>query len=252
MTKTAYRHLFLGLGLAVALVLVVPTPSEACMEASCDPCWAAGCSGCTVSGSSVTCTNCTGGIDYLVPEGPRTEVLFLTDTHVRVKVQGYDTTHFSPRTTCVTAFPPLESVLSVDSVVNYNSLTGRPFEEVEFYAEPGPGQAVALLAEEEGVGSAEQSWHTYRSNITGTVEDGQPNYFVIELTLREGTDPHDFMRQLEASGSFLTSGSDEQGIPNHHSFFRQFGAGPMTAGVAYRFQPEAPVPPVPGGTAAEF
>lgn len=217
----------------VGLFLAVSTPVVACMGASCDVCWSSGCASCTTSGNTVNCFDC-GQQEMIIPEGPQTDVTFLRGNQVRVKVQGYETTQLEPTTECVTAFPPIESVASVDSIVNYDGSTGLPFTEVEFYASDEPGWAVARLAEKEGIGPGNTRWHSFRSHITGTVEDGVPNYFVIQLTLKEGTDPLDFIEDLKAAGSFLTSGSNEDGAPIHHSFFRQFGFGRIVASQPYR------------------
>lgn len=242
-------RLLIGLCLAVGLLLVASAPMFACMSNNgCSIC-PAGCS-CTSTSSSTTC-NCSGGIDYVL-EGPRTNVLFLDANEVRVTVQGYDTTQLNPLTNCVTAFPPLGTVASVDSVVNYDGRTGEPFEEVTFYRSEVPSATVGSFAQEEGLAANDEPWHTFQSLITGTVEDGIPNYFVIDLTLREGVSRLEFLDELKTHGLFLTSGSDEAGTPNHHPYFRQIGDGPITAGQPFAVTPHGPQFPAPGDGAAEL
>lgn len=224
MLRSKLRHL-VGLCFLVCFLAIVPTSAEACMTPSCDE-W---CDPCACIANQF-CLPCIGDSDEVltVPAGPESKVTFLDANRVQLTVQGYDTTQLEPETTCVVSLPPLDSVASVDSVVNYDGRTDAPFSEVEFYYSEGrAGIAVAEMALEEGLTSDRAPWVTFQSNITGTVEDGVPNYFVIELTLNEGVDPLTFIDELRVSGFFLTSGSNEVGIPNHHPFFRQIGSGPI-------------------------
>jgi hypothetical protein len=140
----------------------------------------------------------------------------------------------------------------VDSVVNIDGRSGRPFEEVQFYPSAGPGSAVAERAMAEGLTTSDTPWYTFQSLITGTVEDGVPNHFIVDLTLKEGVDAWTFLEELKASGSFLTSGSEEDGTPNHHTHFRQIGAGAILVGQGASIAPTTPEFPGPTGGVQDF
>ncbi|MEM8930878.1 MAG: hypothetical protein AAGE94_06875, partial [Acidobacteriota bacterium] len=200
------RSLF-GVFLTLGLFLLVPTPMLGCMQMDCSGCE---CGVCTFYGPTIVC-DCDEGDDFLVPEGPRTQIKILDANRVHLIVQGYETTQLNPFTSCVTAFPPLGTVASVDSVVNYDGRDDQPFEEVSFYRSEVPDSVIARFALEEGVTTNDEPWYSFQSHITGTVEDGVPNYFVVELTLTEGATPQAFVDELKLSGQFLTSGSDEAG-----------------------------------------
>ena len=214
---------FLTLGLFALLLAIPASPAAACMTNPCQACWDNGC-GCW---NGHACWPCDGGIEMLIPSSPDTLVTFVAPDRVELTFNGYDTVGFHPETSSVVAFPPLDSVASVDSVVNYDSRTRQPFSEVDFLKSEDnlSGVAVANLAEQQSMASESGAWYAFQSHITGTVEDGVPNYFVVELTLAEGVGPLDFIEELKAAGVFLTSGSTEDGIPNHHPYFRQVAGG---------------------------
>jgi hypothetical protein len=229
------RFLFLiGLSLAYVLLLGPAAEVEACMSndgcSSCsEPC-------CRSDGSSTYC-----GCDVeqsLAP--PPTIVNFLGSRHARITVPGYKTIHLEPATDCVTAMSPVEGIERVNAVTNHNSDTGHRFKEVTFSPAERPGRELALLADEEGLPLGGQgTWFGFKSKITGTVTDGLPNHFVIDVTLKEGVSPEDFIQALKTQGVFATSSSTPDGVPNPgHHYFRRLTAASML--VLFPQRPEKP------------
>lgn len=199
------------------------------MKIDCDKCLLEFCDGYVCfgnpAGSSVTSN--TGLPDLILLTEKRTTVEWLGNNKIRLTVPGYKTTQLNPFTSCVTAFPPLETVASVDAVTNIDGRTGEPFTEVEFNRSFGADGAVTELARSEGMTTDDKPWFAFQSNIIGTVADGVPNHFTIDMTLTAGTRLPAFLEELQSTGAFLTSGSDEAGRPNHHPFFREIGNGPI-------------------------
>lgn len=229
------RFLFLvGLSLVYVLLLATAAEVEACMTPSCDLC---GGTCCHISGSDIYC-GCD--LDRATTPSPPTIVNFVSARRVRITVQGYKTTHLEPATDCVTAMSPVEGIERVNAVTNHNSDTGHRFKEVTFSPAERPGRELALLAGEEGLPLGGQgTWFGFKSKITGTVEDDLRNHFVIDVTLKEGVSPEDFIQALQTQGVFATSSSTPDGVPNPgHHFFRRLTA----ADVLVLFPPQREKP----------
>jgi hypothetical protein len=222
-TQFRLKTLFLvALALTCVTLFWGSTELRACM-ADCDICWQLGCSSCSVGDGGVTCSDC--GARAIA--APATYVRFLSPTHARITVQGYKTTNLQPLNSCVTALSPVEGIDRVNSITNYDGTTGRPFQQITFSPTDKPGPEIAALAREQGVDLAtEAAWAGFLSRITGTVHNNTPNFFVIDVTLKEGVAVDQFVESLRSQGVFATSSSTPDGIPNPgHQFFRRFGRG---------------------------
>lgn len=229
--------------LFTVVFLAAAQDARACMVDDCSICWANDCQACELWGGGVTCYNCGAQIQSFVPAFT-TEVRFPRVGQATIKVPSYTTTHLEPTTSCVTALSPMTGVAQVDRVVNHDGRTGLPFDEVSFFSSPGPANAIARLAEKEGLPlDARGEWFPFQSHITGSVRDGVPNYFVIHLTLEPGVTEEQFLRTLTRGGYFLTSSSDANGVPtSDHFSFRRLGAGDI---FVHDFDRERPKPRVP-------
>jgi hypothetical protein len=228
------RLLFLvGLSLVYVLLLGPAAEVEACMTPSCEDVCGDGC--CIIRGSDIYCCN----IETLA-SSPPVIVDFVGLRRARITVQGYKTTHLEPATDCVTALSPVEGIERVNAVTNHNSDTGHRFKEVTFSPAERPGRELALLAGEEGLPLGGQgTWFGFKSKITGTVADDLPNHFVIDVTLKEGVRPEDFIQALQTQGVFATSSSTPDGVPNPgHHFFRRLTAADVL--VLFPQRPEKP------------
>lgn len=221
-------------------LLLMPASSQACMTDDCQICWDFGCSTCTTSPLRTSCTDC-GAQQLTAFEPTRTAtVTFLGDRKAELVIPEYSTTQLQPITSCIVAFSPVPGVEDVEGVVNYNSDTGQPFDEVVFLPSSTPGPAAAELATKVGLPLASDTpWHGFQSQITGTVRDGVPNHFKLVLTLEEGVTPSEFLDALKLHGTFLTSSSDPNGIPTeHHNSFRRLGASNLVVNFADGVDPE--------------
>lgn len=230
------RLLFLvGLSFVSVLLLGPAAEVEACMTLTCQDVCGDDC--CRVSGSTITC-GC-GDLERLASFRP-TIVNFLSARRARISVEGYKTTHLEPATDCVTALSPVEGIERVNAVTNHNSDTGQRFKEVTFSPAERPGRELALLAGEEGLPLGDRgTWFGFKSKITGTVEDNVPNHFVIDVTLKEGVSPEEFVQALQTQGVFATSSSTPDGVPNPgHHFFRRLTSADVL--VLFPQRPEKP------------
>lgn len=228
---------------AAAAFLAGAPDAQACMTDDCSICWANGCNFCESGPGGTTCSDCEAQIQSFLP-AYTTEVRFPRAGQVTIKVPDYTTTHLEPATSCVTALSPMAGVQSVDRVVNHDGRSGRPFEEVTFFSSPGPANAIAELAKQEGLADdVPGAWFPFQSHITGSVQDGVPNFFVIHLTLEPGVTAEEFLRTLKRGGYFLTSSSDTRGVPtDDHFSFRRIGAGDI---VVRGLEQEKPRPRIP-------
>lgn len=226
-----------------AASLLFAPAAEACMTYDCSSC-CSGCSSCFCDSGSGYC-ECNVTIQGAVVDRSSVEVIFNTPRSVSVVLPTYSTTHLQPATTCVTALSPVSGVASVDAVINFDGRTGLPFEEVSFYRSHGPDGAIAQLAAEQGViDRPDRPWYAFQSHITGSVRDGVPNYFVVNLTLEPGVTKRRFLKALRQEGLFLTSSSDAEGIPTpHHNTFRRLGANEIVVTDLGREKPERPTSP---------
>ena len=58
------------------------------------------------------------------------------------------------------------------------------------------------------------------------MRNNTPNHFVVDVTLKAGTDAEDLVRALRTQGVFVTSSSNRTGVPDRgHHYFRRLGAG---------------------------
>jgi hypothetical protein len=211
--------LLIGLFLTLSFLLTPAKEVQACMG-DCQECWDRGCSNCSIRDGSVTCDNCEAAAQLATPP---TIVNFVSSTHVRLTIEGYKTTNLQPTTSCITAFSPVEGVERVNSITNYNSETDRRFKEVAFAPAERPGYELAALAGHEGLPLGTGApWFGFLSKITGNVNDNVSNHFVVDLTLKKGVRPDDFVQALRSQGMFATSSSTADGVPNpgHHHFRR--------------------------------
>jgi hypothetical protein len=228
--------LLIGLSLALAFLLAPLEKVEACMG-DCSLC--SGCSSCYTEGGSVYCSGCNQN-NSTVLATPDTIVSFVNPRHVRITVEGYKTTNLQPTTSCVTALSPIEGVERVNSIRNFNSDVNRPFQEVAFFPAETPGRELASIASAEGLPlGTGGNWFGFVSKITGTVNNNVSNHFVVDLTLKKGVQPEDFIRALRSQGVFVTSSSTPDGIPNAgHQYFRRLDATDLV--VLYPERPEKP------------
>jgi hypothetical protein len=196
-----------------------PAELHACM-ADCGFC--SGCQTCDVEGGTITCTGCSGSSSSSFK--PPTVLQVLSPTHARLILKGYKTTNLQPLNACVTALSPVEGIERVNSVVNYNGLTQRPFDQITFSPLDATGPEIAKLAEQQGVIHADTAWSGFLSDITGEVNNNTPNYFIVDLTLDRNVAIDDLVASLKSQGVFVTSSSTHEGLPNPgHQFFRRLG-----------------------------
>lgn len=229
--------LLIGLFLALAFLLAPSSKVEACMG-DCNFCWANGCSYCEVNGGSTYCSGCIAQDQIAAPP---TVVNFVSPRHVRLTIEGYKTTKLQPTTSCVTAFSPVEGVERVNSITNYNSDINRRFKEVTFSPAETPGRELAALANAEGFGNGDP-WFGFASKITGSINDNVANHFVVDLTLKKGVRPEEFIQALKSQGVFVTSSSSPDGVPDAgHQYFRRMDKTELL--VLYPDRPEKPEKP---------
>ncbi len=205
----------LTLSILTAALLFPASSAKACMECECEifglcyPCWPF----LTADGQ--------GRVDELEP----VEVSFPGKNRAVIKVPGYLTTHLEVQQQCVVAFPPAEGVEKVNAVVNFNSALGVPFDEVAFDYSDVAGAVVADFMDDYfGFGGGEP-WQALVSVITGNVNDGVPNHFLIDVSLEKGVTPHEFVKVLSDEGMFLTAASHDgapHGGEGGHVFLKRF------------------------------
>ncbi|MEM7050745.1 MAG: hypothetical protein AAF604_13850 [Acidobacteriota bacterium] len=185
----------LSLIAAIALLgVVVTTPAFACMQS----CWP-------------FCINETI---------PTATIMFPESGKAMISITGYETTDVEPNNSCIVALPPVDGVLAVETVVNYDSTTGQPFDWVDFGAAKIPGRELARLAEDQGLVPDDTSWHGFLTRVTASIEAGTPNHFILEVTLDPRVSPWDFVQALRSDGIFATSSSDAIGNPtSDHNHF---------------------------------
>ncbi len=222
--------------LTAALLLLPASSAEACMECPCE--WAGIC----------WPWNClTLDSEGRVQETEPIEVSFPSKSRAVIKVPGYLTTHLEVEQQCVVAFPPAEGVDKVNAVVNFNSALGQPFQEVTFEYSDAAGAVVADFMDDYfGFGGGEP-WQALVSEITGNVNDGVPNHFVIDVSLQKGMTPFEFVKVLREEGMFLTAASHDgapHGGEGGHVFLKRFGDYEMIVKfpVAYSSKPVASRP----------
>jgi hypothetical protein len=169
--------------------------------------------------SANACMRCPGfpfciPLPPTLPTASEIYVTFPSPGQAQLAVYGYETTSLQPGGECVTAVAPLQEIDSVTSVVNYNSLTNQPFTEVDFNPSDVPSRTVTRMAADIGlVFPNGVTWPSFLSSITGTVPDGVPNHFVIDVQLSPGVTPLQFLAALKEQGVFIT-GSSHSGIPH--------------------------------------
>lgn len=160
-----------------------------------------------------------------------------------IGIYGYATTHIENGFECIVAMPNVPGISSVDSIVNYNTVTGEPLPGVTFTSHSAPASSaeVGFIGGEVGVGNGDP-WVTFVSNITERVEDGIPNHFIIEVTLDGETTPDQLVRNLRQHGAFFT-GSSTQGFPNGDHLFLKRMADFNVMALYPPKQPEEPFAP---------
>lgn len=228
--------LLIGLFLTLAFLLTPTQEAQACMS-DCQICWDFGCNVCSVSTDRISCTSCGGSQQITAPP---VVVNFINPRRVRLTIEGYKTTNLQPTTECITAFSPVDGVERVNSIRNYNSDVNRPFPEVTFSPAETPGREIAALAEQEGLGTGDP-WFGFSSEITGTVINNVSNHFVVDLTLKEGVRPEEFVQALRTQGVFVTSSSTPEGVPNAgHQYYRRMDKSELLVFYPNRPKPEKP------------
>ena len=205
----------LTLSILAATFLLVPASAQACMECCgwifCRPCWEE-----VVSPNGAPVIETQEAI----------EISFPAKNRAVIKVPGYWTTHLQPNQGCVVAVPPTEGVEKVNAVVNFDSRLGQPFEEVTFDYSSEAGALVAdFMADYIDIGTGEP-WQALVSTITGSVNDGVPNHFLIDVSIAKGVTPHEFVKSLRDEGMFLTAAAHD-GVPHGgddggHIFLKRF------------------------------
>lgn len=221
------QPLWLVLSLLLLVALFQPAGARACMESWC--CWNCHCGGGPVGPHCCDlCEPCANSalFDEDVVYPGRTLISFAGPSRALVLLQGYSTTRLQPLTSCITALSPVSGIKDVGTIVNYNSVTGRPFAEVSFYPSLVPSIEAPNLAAHIGLLPApDKLWFGFQSKITGTVRDGVPNHFLIEVILEKGVSHEAFVANLKREGIFLTSSSDANGVPSEdHNYFKRISA----------------------------
>ncbi len=208
---------------AAALLLLPPGSTEACME----------CDDCIYFGRCLPCppSHLTSDGEVFLEEVEPVEVRFPAKNRAVIKVPGYLTTHLQIGQGCVVAFPPAEGVEKVNAVVNFDSRFGQPFNEVAFDYDQAAGTVVADFMDDYfGFGGGEP-WEALISEITGNVNDGVPNHFLVDVSLEKGVTPHEFVKVLREEGMFLTAaahdGAPYGGDDGGHVFLKSFADYPM-------------------------
>lgn len=155
----------------------------------------------------------------------KTTVEFLSQDHALIIIEEYVTTHIVPGGGCVTGLSPVAGIRSINAIVNFNGVTDEPFDEVSFFSHPNAGYEMAALAAEIGLTPGKgDPWQGFVADITGTVDDGLPNFFVLDVTLEAGVSPADLVGALMDHGYYLTASSDDNGSPDGgHTVFRRLG-----------------------------
>ncbi len=183
------------------------------------------CMGCPC-GIGPICIPCFPNI---ASSGEAIEITFFTTERAILRVPGYLTTHLEPGIECVVGLPSLPGLVSVNQVVNFDTKTDFPLAAVNFSSSTIPGPAVSNMVADLGMDVGNSlPWHTFVSTTEGSLDDGEPNHFVLELLLEPETDPYKFVEGLRSSGALLTASSDSEGIPDGgHLFLRPFGTFPI-------------------------
>lgn len=224
------------IGLAIVGLFAAPV-AEACMVRPCP----IGCSFLGVCFCPTPEAVVTGGFpdQAVVTEPGTTTLTFIDETHVRVRVAGYATTNITDISECVVAVSPISGIESVDRITNLNSETFEQLAGVSFYPSDRPATAVSKLALDTGVPMESTSpWFSFESHITGSIPEGVPNHFDIEVTLQDGVTALDFINAVRSQGFFLTS-SAHDGVPStgHQDFF-PMGDGGLVIEIADPASPE--------------
>ncbi len=205
----------LSLSILTAAFLLVPATAEACMECDC---------------GILYCRPCEdlltiGGVP-VVETQEAIEISFPAKNRAVIKIPGYLTTHLQPNQGCVVAVPPTEGVAKVNAVVNFDSRLGQPFDEVTFDYSADAGALVAeFMADYIDVGG-DEPWEALVSVITGSVNDGVPNHFLVDISIEKGVTPYEFVKSLRDEGMFLTAAAHD-GVPHGgddggHIFLKRF------------------------------
>ncbi len=201
--------------LAAVLLLFPASSAEACMECPCE-----------ILTFCIRCPFLTSDGELRLEKLEPIEVSFPSKNRALIKVPGYLTTHLQPNQGCVVAVPPTEGVEKVNAVVNFDSRLGQPFEEVTFDYSSEAGALVAeFMAEYIDIGTGEP-WEALVSEITGSVNDGVPNHFLVDVSIAKGVTPHEFVESLRGEGMFLTAAAHD-GVPHGgedggHIFLKRF------------------------------
>jgi hypothetical protein len=215
MRSRVSRILFVVFLLAVGLML--SPRAEACM-------------GCECYIQTPDYTYC-GPCDGLPEFDEAIRVSFPEADRAVLYIPGFRASHFTPGHACFTALSPVDGIVGVSEVINFEAASDLPFSEVSFFADDFPAPAVTEMTQ--GMDTPVKGsglWHTFVSDITGSVADGVANYFMVEVGLAEGVTPAQFVENLRNEGVFLTGSSDAQGVPDPvhgHVFVTRFGDFPM-------------------------
>ncbi|MEM7483361.1 MAG: hypothetical protein AAF481_19530 [Acidobacteriota bacterium] len=161
--------------------------------------------------------NCNNGEDSLA-----TLVTFPEPGKALITFTGYETTDVEPNNSCIVALPPVDGVLAVRTVVNHDSGTGEPLGWVDFAPSKVPGRELARLAEDLDLAPDASPWHGFLTRVTADIDAGDPNHFVIEVTLDPNRSIFEFLDSLRRDGIWATSSSDALGnpTPDHNHFER--------------------------------
>ena len=200
--------------LTAALLLLPASSAQACMGCECSILW-----------WCRPCENLTTDGEIRIEKLEPIEVSFPSKSRAVIKVPGYHTTHLEIEQQCVVAFPPAEGVEKVNAVVNFDSRLGQPFDELTFDYSDAAGAVVAEFMDDNFGFGGEEPWEALVSVITGNVNDGVPNHFLIDVSLEKGVTPHEFVKVLREEGMFLTAASHD-GVPHGgnggHVFLKHF------------------------------
>ncbi|MEM7050744.1 MAG: hypothetical protein AAF604_13845 [Acidobacteriota bacterium] len=153
---------------------------------------------------------------------PTTTVNFVEPGKAQISFKGYETTEVEPNDSCIVALPPVDGLLAVNRVINYDTATGEPLSWVDFRSSKTPGREIADIAEDLGLAADDTNWHGFLTRVTASVEAGSPNHFVLDVTLDPDVTPWEFVQSLREDGVWATSSSDALGnpTPDHNHFLR--------------------------------
>ncbi|MEM7050743.1 MAG: hypothetical protein AAF604_13840 [Acidobacteriota bacterium] len=151
-----------------------------------------------------------------------TTVEFDGPNKAKIVFKGYETTEVDPNDSCIVALPPVEGLLAVTRVINYDTASGEPLSWVDFRSAKTPGREIADLAEDLGLAADDTNWHGYLTRVTASIDAGASNHFVLDVTLDPEVSPWDFVQALRKDGVWATSSSDALGnpTPDHNHFVR--------------------------------